>query len=44
MSEMIDYVLIYFWLCWIVIAACGLTLVAVCGLLTVVASLVKHRL
>ena len=44
MFEMIDYVLIYFWLCWIIIAACRLTLVAVCRLLIVVASLVKHRL
>ena len=32
--ELTVYVLIYFWLCWIVTAARGLTLVAVCGLLT----------
>ena len=39
------YLLVYFWLCWVFIAACGLSLVAVHGLLSVVASLiVEHRL
>ena len=45
---------VYFWLCWVFVAACGLSLMAasrdhslvvMCGLLIVVASLVaEHRL
>ena len=39
------YLFIDFWLRWVFIAACGLSLVAVSGLLIVVASLVaEHRL
>ena len=35
---------IYFWLCWVFVAACGLSPVAVSGLLIAVASLVaEHR-
>ena len=34
---------IYFWLCWVFVAACGLSLVVVRGLLTVVASLVVEQ-
>ena len=34
-----------FWLCWVFVALCGLSLVVMCGLLFVVASLVaEHRL
>ena len=36
---------IYFWLCWVFVAACRLSLVAMSGLLIAVASLVaEHRL
>ena len=36
---------ICFWLCWVLIATCGLSLVVGYGLITVVASLVvEHRL
>ena len=36
---------IYFWPCWVFVAASGLSLVAACGLLNAVASLVaEHRL
>ena len=41
------YLFIYFWLCWVFVAACGLSLVAVVvrELLIVMASLVvEHRL
>ena len=40
------YLFIYlFWLCWVFVAACGLSLVAVSSLLIAVASLVaEHRL
>ena len=38
-------VFLYFWLCWVSVAAHGLSLVAAGGLLVVVASLVaEHRL
>ena len=37
------YLFIYFWLCWVFIAAHGLSLVAVHGFLTVVASLVVEH-
>ena len=50
----IIYLRVYFWLCWIIVAACGLSLVAASGgcspvaahrLLIAVASLaVEHRL
>ena len=49
----IIYLCVYFWLCWIIVAACGLSLVAASGgyslvamhrLLIAVASLVEHRL
>ena len=37
--------LFIFWLCWVFVAACRLSLVAVCGLLIAAASLVvEHRL
>ena len=31
---------LFIWLCWVFVAACGLSLVVVCGLLIAVASLV----
>ena len=49
----IIYLHVYFWLCWIIVAACGLSLAAASGgyslvaahrLLVAVASLVEHRL
>ena len=38
-----SYLLFNFWLCWLIIAVCGLSLVLVRGLLTVVASLAAER-
>ena len=36
---------IYFWLCWVSVILCGLSLTVVCGLLIAVASVVaEHRL
>ena len=34
----------YLWLPWVFVATCGLSLVGALGLLTVVVSLVEHRL
>ena len=33
----------YFWLCWVFVAVCGLFLVVVCKLLTVMGSCVEER-
>ena len=38
------YLCIYFWQCWVFVAALGLSLAVVGGLLVVVASLVEHGL
>ena len=37
------YLLFLFWLCWIFVAVRGLSLVAVCGLLVVMTSLVAEH-
>ena len=38
-----EFFFIYFWLCWVFVAACELSLVVVRGLLIVVASLVVEQ-
>ena len=38
-----SYLLFHFWLCWLITAVCGLSLVLVRGLLTVVASLAAEH-
>ena len=42
-NEFIYFIYIYFWLRWVFVAACRLSLVAACGLLIAVASLVAEH-